>query len=123
MKSCLTVDVEEWFHICGVDGELAEDRWDSLPSRVESNTRDLLALCDRCGVRATFFVLGWIAARYPHLVQEIAAAGHEIASHGDMHRRVYELTPESFSDELDRSRARLAAAGATTIVGFRAPEW
>ncbi|HEV3138932.1 MAG TPA: polysaccharide deacetylase family protein, partial [Vicinamibacterales bacterium] len=82
MRNCLTVDVEEWFHVCDADGPLAFERWDSLPSRVVETTRDLLELLDGCGVRATFFVLGWIAERHPALVQEIVAAGHEIGSHG-----------------------------------------
>jgi polysaccharide deacetylase family protein (PEP-CTERM system associated) len=123
MRNCLTVDVEEWFHVCGVAGALAPERWDRLPSRVVDNTRDLLDLLERCHVRATFFILGWVAARYPRLVDEIGRAGHEIGSHGHLHRRVYELSPESFAIELDQSRAALAAAGATSVVGFRAPEW
>jgi len=123
MRNCLTVDVEEWFHVCGVEGAVAYERWDELPSRVVNNTRDLLDLLDRCGARATFFVLGWVAARYPSIVDEIARAGHEIGSHGHLHRRVYELSADSFADELDRSRAALAAAGVASVIGFRAPEW
>jgi polysaccharide deacetylase family protein (PEP-CTERM system associated) len=123
MRNCLTVDVEEWFHVCGVGGAVARERWDHLPSRVVGNTRDLLTLLDACGARATFFVLGWIAERYPRLVEEIVAAGHEVGSHGHLHRRVYELTPDSFADEVDRSLAALAAAGVGTVRGFRAPEW
>jgi polysaccharide deacetylase family protein (PEP-CTERM system associated) len=123
MRNCLTVDVEEWFHVCGVDGALAPDRWDELPSRVVTNTRDLLDLLERCDVRATFFVLGWVATRHPRLVEQIAEAGHEIGSHGHSHRRVYELSPERFAEELDQSRAALRAAGAETVIGFRAPEW
>jgi peptidoglycan-N-acetylglucosamine deacetylase len=123
MRNCLTVDVEEWFHVCGVDGELAPDRWNELPGRVVDNTRDLLDLLGRCGIRATFFVLGWVAARYPRLVEAIAQAGHEIGSHGYWHRRVYELSVGSFAGELDRGREALAAAGAHAVIGFRAPEW
>lgn len=123
MRNCLTVDVEDWFHICGVDDVLPASGWDGLPSRVERTTRDLLEMFDRARVRATFFVLGWVAARFPHLVGEIVSAGHEIGSHGDTHRRVYELSPEVFADELETSRARLTAAGAPSVRGFRAPEW
>ena len=67
MRNALTVDVEEWFHVCGVEGPLAREQWDRLPSRVVATTRDLLDLLDACGVRATFFVLGWVAARYPEI--------------------------------------------------------
>ena len=70
--NAITVDVEEWFHICGV-GPLSQERWDSLPSRVVFTTRALLEELDRAGARATFFVLGWVAERYPGLVGEIRA--------------------------------------------------
>ena len=123
MRNCLTVDVEEWFHICGVDGPLATEHWDNLPSRVVETTRDLLDLLDTCGVRATFFVLGWVAARYPLIVEEIVKAGHEVGSHGHLHRRVYELTPDSFARDVEESRSALKAAGAPDLRGYRAPEW
>lgn len=123
VRNCLTVDVEEWFHVCGADGELAYRHWDSLPSRVVSTTKDLLALLDSCGVRATFFVLGWVAARHPQLVRDIVDAGHEVGSHGHLHRRVFELTPETFATDLTASRTALADAGVSHIRGFRAPEW
>jgi len=123
MRNCLTVDVEEWFHVCGISGPFAFEHWDRLPSRVVETTRDVLGLFDACGARATFFVLGWVAARHPTLVRDIARAGHEIASHGHLHRRVYELTPESFGADLAESRAALAAAGVADVRGFRAPEW
>ena len=123
VRNCLTVDVEEWFHICGVGGPLGRQYWDRLPSRVIGNTRHLLDLLDRHQVRGTFFVLGWVAGRYPELVEQIASAGHEIASHGYFHVPVYDLTPASFADELDRSVAALRAAGAGAVRGFRAPQW
>ena len=122
MRNCLTVDVEEWFHVCGTEG-LAVDRWDTLLSRVVDTTRDVLDLLDACGVRGTFFVLGWIADRYPGLVDEIVRAGHEVGSHGHLHQRVFELTPESFALDLEAGRAALAAAGVQNVRGYRAPEW
>ena len=123
MRNCLTVDLEEWFHICGVGGPLSRENWDRLPRRVIPNTRRLLELLDRRQVRGTFFVLGWIAERYPALIGEIVAAGHEIASHGYFHIPVYDLTPSSFADDLDRSLAALRAAGCGPVIGFRAPQW
>jgi polysaccharide deacetylase family protein (PEP-CTERM system associated) len=117
------VDVEEWFHICGVGGPLAPDRWDALPSRVVDTTRGLLGDFDRAGARATFFVLGWIAERYPSLVAEIQSAGHEIGSHGHRHDRVYEMSADAFAADLRRSVSALRAAGVAGIAGFRAPEW
>jgi len=122
MRNCLTVDVEEWFHVCGA-GAIAPDGWDRMPPRVVQNTEDLLALFERRGVRATFFVLGWVATRYPRLIERIAAAGHEVGSHGHLHRRVYDLTPDEFAHDLDAAARSLAEAGATTVIGYRAPEW
>jgi polysaccharide deacetylase family protein (PEP-CTERM system associated) len=121
--NALTVDVEEWFHICGPVPAVAADRWGVLPSRVVKTTRLLLDDLSRSGTRATFFVLGWVAERYPELVAEIRGAGHEVGSHGYMHRRVYELDAAEFRDELRRSVAALQAAGAPTVRAFRAPEW
>ncbi len=119
----LTVDVEEWFHICGVGPELSPNRWPALPSRVVANTRALLDMLDRRQVRATFFVLGYVAEHYPELVRGILAGGHEVGSHGHMHTRVYEMTPGAFAADLDRSLAALGGAGAPLITAFRAPEW
>lgn len=123
MENAFTVDVEEWFHICGVGGNFGEESWTKLPSRVVETTKRLLALLDRRHVQATFFVLGWVAERYPHLVACIRSAGHEVASHGYGHRRVYELGPEAFEKDLDRSLAALSRAGVDPVLGYRAPEW
>lgn len=121
-SNAITVDVEDWFHICGVD-PLSHEHWDSFPSRVVCTTRALLEELDRAGVRATFFVLGWIAERHPGLVEEIRASGHDVGSHGHMHARVYELDAETFVADLRRSVAALRAAGIERIDGYRAPEW
>src|SRR3954469_17401685 len=102
-RNVLTVDLEEWFHICGVGGELRAERWPVLPSRVELTTQLVLDLLDRAGVRATFFVVGWIAERHPRLIESVQAAGHEIGSHGYEHGRAYDLGPERFAQDLVRS--------------------
>jgi polysaccharide deacetylase family protein (PEP-CTERM system associated) len=121
--NALTVDVEEWFHICGAGGALARDRWTTLPSRVVSTTRMLLEDFDRTNARATFFVLGWVAERYPSLVAEIRAAGHDVGSHGYWHARVYELDAEAFVADLRQSLSAIRGAGAADVTAFRAPEW
>ncbi|MEO7271257.1 MAG: polysaccharide deacetylase family protein [Vicinamibacterales bacterium] len=121
--NAFTIDVEEWFHICGPLEVVAYERWPSLVSRVVETTRLLLDDLDRAGVRATFFVVGWIADRHPELVTEIVAAGHEVGSHGHRHQRVYELQPETFRDDIRQSVAALTAAGAPGVRAFRAPEW
>src|SRR3954468_5852508 len=121
--NAITIDVEEWFHICGPIDAVAFERWPSLQSRVVQTTRLLLDDLDRAGARATFFVVGWVAERHPELVAEIVAAGHEIGSHGHLHRRVYELQRETFRDDIRRSVAALQLAGACGVRAFRAPEW
>ncbi len=119
----MTVDLEEWFHICGAQRGLPREDWDRLPSRVTDDTFDLLALLDRHAAKATFFVLGWVAERRPELVREIARRGHEIASHGYFHQRVYTLTPHRFEHDLLRSLEILTPLSSRPIQGFRAPEW
>ena len=124
MRNCLTVDVEEWFHVCGADGPLAFEHWDALPSRVVDTTRDLLELLDACGVRGTFFVLGWVADRHPALVRgdrPRRARGRIARTSAPARLRVDagELRPG-----ISRPAApRLAAAGVRNVRGYRAPEW
>ena len=121
MRNAFTVDVEEWFHVCGVPA-LGPPNWDALPSRVELTTRLMLELCDETETRATFFVVGWIAERYPHLVAEIHSAGHEIGSHGHVHARAYDLGEAGFVDDVRASIRAIRTAGAEPAC-FRAPEW
>jgi polysaccharide deacetylase family protein (PEP-CTERM system associated) len=122
MLNALTVDVEEWYHICGV-GALQPDAWEGLPSRVELTTRLLLDDLDAAGVTGTFFVVGWVARRYPELVAMILAAGHEVGSHSFWHRRIYELDRVTFARDLADSLGAIQAAGAGPVTAFRAPEW
>lgn len=120
--NAFTVDVEEWFHICGA-GDQRPASWDGLPSRVVDTTRRVLDELDSAGVRATFFVLGWVAERYPSLVADVQAAGHEVGSHGYSHERAYELGPAGFADDVKRSLEALGSAGVRDVRAFRAPEW
>jgi polysaccharide deacetylase family protein (PEP-CTERM system associated) len=118
-----TVDLEEWFHVCGVGGPIAHEHWDRLPPRVEPTTRILLDLLDHRQIRATFFVVGWVAERYPRLIQELLTAGHEIGSHSHTHQRAYDLGGAAFRHDLQQSVRALVAAGVPTVTMFRAPEW
>jgi polysaccharide deacetylase family protein (PEP-CTERM system associated) len=102
---------------------VSRDAWDRQPSRVAANTSRLLDLLAEHGVRATFFVLGWVAERHPDLVRRIAAQGHEIASHSYWHRLVYELTPDAFREDLARARGVLEDAAGVRVTGFRAPSY
>lgn len=122
-RNVFTVDLEEWFHVCGVGGPLSPDNWESLPSRVESTTLLLLDLLDRASVPAMFFVLGWVAERYPMLVERVRAAGHDIASHGYSHARAYDLGPDAFRADVRAGVAALRSIGVPTVTCFRAPEW
>lgn len=119
----LTVDLEDWYHICGVAPWLPAERWPQLESRVDHTTQRILALLAARGVRATFFVLGYIADRHPALIRDIAAAGHEIALHGYGHHRVYRQTPDAFRRDLRRAAESVSRLGGQPLLGYRAPEW
>jgi polysaccharide deacetylase family protein (PEP-CTERM system associated) len=120
MENVLTIDVEEWYHVCGV-GRLPDMR--TVEHRVRRTTESLLGLLEACGVTATFFILGSVADRDPELVTLIASSGNEIASHGWSHRLVPELGKEGFRDEVQRTGELLARLSGRWPVGFRAPQW
>lgn len=121
--NALSVDLEDWYHVCGA-GETDDPlQWDAYESRVTRNTQTILSLLAQAGARATFFVLGYIALREPALIRAIVRAGHEVATHGHFHRRVFEMSPAEFEDDLARSLEAIAAAGGGRAVGYRAPEW
>ena len=119
----LTVDVEEWFHVCGHPGYADPATWPSRVKRVHVGVEALLSLLDGTGSRATFFVLGWVARQSPDLVRRIAAAGHEVASHGDQHRRVPEMSLEEFREDVRRARGTLEEILGSPVTAYRAPEW
>jgi peptidoglycan-N-acetylglucosamine deacetylase len=119
--NALTIDVEDWYHVCGLDGVPP-----TVPpgeGRVAANVERLLALLSEFAVSATFFVLGSVAEEDPALVPRIAAAGHEIASHGFSHRLVTKMTPDQFRDEVRRTGDILTAQSGVRPIGFRAPQW
>lgn len=117
----LTVDVEDWFHILELEGGYTRKDWDDLEVRVVRNTDRLLAIFDEAGVRATFFVVGWIARREPEMVRRIAAAGHEIASHSYWHEVLSRHDARSLAADLAASKHRLEDLSGTAVTGFRAP--
>jgi len=119
--NAFSVDVEDWYQVADFDAVVGFADWDRHESRVARNTDRILALCDEAGVRGTFFVLTWNAERHPEIVRRIAAAGHEIASHGYAHRLIYEQTPETFRDDITRAKATLEDITGTAVLGYRAP--
>lgn len=121
--NALSVDVEDWFHVGAFERTISRSSWDGLTHRVERNTDAVLALFADAGVSATFFTLGWVAERYPALMRRIAEAGHEVASHGYDHARVFTLSPEVFRADLRRSRALLEDASGQRVIGYRAPSF
>lgn len=118
-----TIDVEEYFQVSALEPYVPRESWTLQPSRVEASTHRLLEMLDAARARSTCFILGWIAERYPELVRDIAAAGHEVASHGQDHRRVTGLTPQEFRASVRRSRAVLEDVSGQRVVGFRAPSF
>ena len=121
--NAMTIDVEDYFHVSAFDGVVPRRRWPEFESRVDRNTERVLAILDEAGVTGTFFVLGWVAERHPSLVRRIAAAGHEIASHGYAHRLVYDQSPTAFRDDVVRAKHLLEDIAAVPVDGFRAPSY
>ena len=113
----MSVDVEDYYHVSAFEGVVSRNDWDRMESRVEANTDRLLALFDEFSVRSTFFVLGWVAERYPALIRRIAAGGHEIASHGYAHRLVYADSKDAFRADLRRASAAIEDASGQRVTG------
>jgi polysaccharide deacetylase family protein (PEP-CTERM system associated) len=118
-----TVDVEEHFQVSAFEGLVSRDDWASMPSRVVGNTERVLRLLETHQSTATFFVLGWVAEKHPSLVRTVLSAGHEVASHGYAHRRVTDLTPEEFRNDVRLAKAILEDAGGVAVLGYRAPSF
>lgn len=123
MKNALTVDLEDWYHVCGV-GEYADpSKWDEYESRVSRSTEKILSILASSDARATFFVLGYIARKNPALIKAVSEAGHEVATHGYYHRRVFDMTPSEFEDDITESVGVIESITGKKVAGYRAPEW
>jgi polysaccharide deacetylase family protein (PEP-CTERM system associated) len=123
LVNAFTVDVEEHFQVSAFEKHISRDDWHRYDSRVVLNTRRILRILERHEVRATFFVLGWIARHHPRLVREIHRAGHEVGSHSYWHRLVYNLTPDQFREDLQHSKAVLEDITGQAITAYRAPSF
>lgn len=123
LLNAMSVDIEDWFQVGAFETVINRSNWDSLEHRVERNTDAVLSLFAETEIKATFFVLGWVAERYPQLMRRIVESGHEIASHGYDHARVFTMTSDQFNSDLERSRKLLEDTSGRAVVGYRAPSF
>jgi len=123
MLNALTIDVEDYYQVSAFESVVRFEDWDQYESRVERNTYRILDILDEHKTKATFFVLGWVAERQPKLVKAIHERGHEVASHGYAHQRVYHQTPDQFRQETRRSKQILEDAICQPIIGYRAASY
>ena len=124
VKNALSIDLEDWFCVHNLAQAIKRDDWDKCDLRVRANTTRILDLLDRHNVRATFFILGWVADRAPDLIREVEARGHEIGVHGYNHLLLTEITPEEFDEDLGKALEAIAKTGIKSQpIGFRAPSF
>lgn len=123
ITNAMTVDVEDYFQVAAFEKCIRREDWPRWPTRVEDNTRRVLELFARRGIHATFFVLGWVAERFPALVRDIGAAGHEIASHGFGHERLTNITRSQFREGVVRTKRLLEDINGSAVYGYRAPSY
>jgi polysaccharide deacetylase family protein (PEP-CTERM system associated) len=121
--NAMTVDVEDFFHVSAFESVISPSQWKDYQPRVDTNTRRLLDLFAKKEVKSTFFVLGWVAERYPDLIKEIHSQGHEVASHGYAHKRVILLSRDEFLQDIKRSKNHLEDLLGEQIIGYRAPSF
>ena len=123
IPNAFTVDVEDYFQVSAFEHRVSRKNWESYESRVELSTEKLLTLLKKEAVCGTFFILGWVADRFPDLVKRIHGSGHEIASHGYWHKLIYEQDPEDFRQDLIASRDAIANACGVEVTAYRAPSF
>lgn len=121
--NAFSVDVEDYFQVSALDPYIARHEWGTIPCRVENNVDRMLALLADTGTHATFFILGWIAQRYPKLICRIAEAGHEIANHGYGHHRVGAQSRQEFLADVGGTKALLEDIASIPVIGYRAPSF
>lgn len=123
ITNAMTVDVEDYFQVSAFEQSISRDRWDSMPVRVQQNTLRVLDLFAEHQVKATFFMLGWVAERFPELVKQIIEQGHELASHGYSHYRVTSQTRPEFYEDIARAKKLLEDLSGVEVKGYRAPSY
>lgn len=123
LLNALTIDVEDYFQVNAFEPYVKRESWDSFPLRVADNVRRLLDLLDDYQVKATFFILGWVAERLPATVREIQGRGHEIASHGYGHQLIFRIGPHAFREDVRRAKQLLEDITGVPVKGYRAPTY
>jgi len=123
LKNAMTVDVEDYFQVSAFEPYISKNQWDYIPHRVEANTDKILDLFQVHGIKATFFTLGWVAERYPNLIQRIINGGHELACHGYEHVRVTEQSPIEFRNDVSRTKKLLEDLSGKEVKGYRAASY
>lgn len=120
-RNAMTVDVEDYFHVAAFENNIARDSWNKLECRVQNNVDKILRSFAEKNVKGTFFTLGWVGERYPEMLRRIVAEGHELASHGWDHIRLFEMTPGQFRADVIRAKEMLEQQAGVKINGYRAP--
>ncbi len=115
--------MEDYYHVSAFEHRISRSEWEDRESRVVKSTRLLLSVLREHAVKGTFFILGWVADRFPHLVEEICADGHEIGSHGYWHRMLHALTPDEFREDLQRSKDAIERVTGQCVTAYRAPSF
>lgn len=123
VTNAMTIDVEDYFQVSAFEPYISRASWDNIPCRIEFCMDRILDLLDQKQIKATFFTLGWIAERYPLMIKRMVDNGHELASHGWGHRRVTDLSPAEFREDIVRSKALLEDIGGHQVIGYRAPSF
>jgi polysaccharide deacetylase family protein (PEP-CTERM system associated) len=123
MSNAMTIDVEDYFQVSAFAPHIPRSEWNTRECRVERNVNRILDILARHQTKATFFTLGWIAERYPHLIRQIAAQGHEVASHGYGHERASDLTEEGFFSDIQLAKVILEDLCGVEVKGYRAPSF
>lgn len=123
MKNILSFDIEEYFQVSGLETGVNRADWDNFESRVENSTQIILQVLSKKSVKATFFILGWIAEKHKELIKEIAELGHEIACHGYDHKLIHKMTPGQFADDIKRTNDILESITNLKVQGYRAPSF
>ena len=119
----MTVDVEDYFQVSAFENTVSRDDWKNMPVRLGRNVDKILGIFDHAGIKGTFFALGWVCEHFPQVIRDIAAAGHEIASHGFEHSRVGTFSKTQFRQDVEETRKRLEDVSGEQVLGYRAPSF